>query len=137
MSPTTRRPGSVAEVLASEEGPAVAAFFDLDGTLVAGFTALVHSKERLRSREVKAAEALRLITTAIDFQIGRAGFDKLITDGARVDNIEFFCIHHGVNLKIKQWARRAAHQLRRDINHQLICQIFLCECARQYRSRFD
>ena len=55
MSPTTRRPGSVAEVLASEEGPAVAAFFDLDGTLVAGFTALVHSKERLRSREVKAA----------------------------------------------------------------------------------
>lgn len=83
MSPTTRRPGSVAEVLASEEGPAVAAFFDLDGTLVAGFTALVHSKERLRSREVKAAEALRLITTAIDFQIGRAGFDQLITDGAR------------------------------------------------------
>jgi putative phosphoserine phosphatase/1-acylglycerol-3-phosphate O-acyltransferase len=50
---------------------------------VAGFTALVHSKERLRSREVKAAEALRLITTAIDFQIGRAGFDQLITDGAR------------------------------------------------------
>lgn len=25
----------------------------------------------------------------------------ILTDGARVDNMEFFCIHHGVNLKIK------------------------------------
>lgn len=76
-------PGSVAEILASPQGPEVAVFFDLDGTLVAGFTALVHSKHRLRSREVKAAEALTLIATAIDFQIGRAGFDQLITGGAR------------------------------------------------------
>lgn len=76
-------PGSVAEILASPEGPQIAAFFDLDGTLVAGFTALVHSRHRLRSRDVRAAEALTLIATAIDFQIGRAGFDQLITGGAR------------------------------------------------------
>lgn len=74
--------GSIAEVLASPAGPQVAAYFDLDGTLVAGFTALVHSKHQLLSREVGAAEALRLISTAIDFQLGRAGFDKLITGGA-------------------------------------------------------
>ena len=36
-----RLPGSVAEILASPEGPKVGAFFDLDGTLVAGFTAAV------------------------------------------------------------------------------------------------
>ncbi len=78
-----RTPGSVAEVLAAPEGPHIAAFFDLDGTLVAGFTALVHSKHRLRSREVRAAEALRLVATAIDFQIGRTGFDQLITDSAK------------------------------------------------------
>ena len=33
-----RLPGSVAEIEASPEGPEVGAFFDLDGTLVAGFT---------------------------------------------------------------------------------------------------
>ncbi len=80
---TPATPGTPEEVLASPEGPAVAAFFDLDGTLVAGFTALVHSKHRLRSREVKAAEALRLVATALDFQLGRTGFDDLIIGSAK------------------------------------------------------
>lgn len=83
MSRGPLTPGSVAEVLAAPAGPHIAAFFDVDGTIVAGFTALVHSRRRLRSREVRIAEALRLATTAIEFQVGRAGFDKLITDGAR------------------------------------------------------
>lgn len=78
-----REPGSVAEILSSPTGPQVAAFFDLDGTLVAGFTALVHSKARLKSRQVKAAEAARLVAVALDFQLGRAGFDKLIIASAR------------------------------------------------------
>lgn len=78
-----RSPGSVAEVLASPKGKQIAAFFDLDGTLVAGFTALVHSKHRLRSREVKAAEALRLVATALDFKLGRTGFDELIISSAK------------------------------------------------------
>ena len=34
-----RLPGSVAEIMASPPGPEIGAFFDLDGTLVAGFTA--------------------------------------------------------------------------------------------------
>lgn len=34
--PDLRLPGSVAEILASPEGPGIGAFFDLDGTLVAG-----------------------------------------------------------------------------------------------------
>jgi putative phosphoserine phosphatase/1-acylglycerol-3-phosphate O-acyltransferase len=33
-----RLPGSVAEIQASPAGPHIGAFFDLDGTLVAGFT---------------------------------------------------------------------------------------------------
>ena len=36
-----RLPGSVAEIVASPAGPRVGAFFDLDGTLVAGFTAML------------------------------------------------------------------------------------------------
>ena len=39
-----RLPGSVAEVDASPEGPHIGAFFDLDGTLVAGFTVAAVTK---------------------------------------------------------------------------------------------
>src|SRR5258707_1236429 len=49
MTTPLRLPGSVAEVDASPPGPSVGAFFDLDGTLVAGFTvAAVHGVD-LRS----------------------------------------------------------------------------------------
>ncbi|HUE32946.1 MAG TPA: HAD-IB family hydrolase, partial [Mycobacterium sp.] len=46
-----RLPGSVAEILASAPGPKIGAFFDLDGTLVAGFTAVILTQERLRRRD--------------------------------------------------------------------------------------
>ena len=58
MTPPLRLPGSVAEVDASPEGPAVGAFFDLDGTLVAGFTVAAVTRDRLRHREVGAGEEL-------------------------------------------------------------------------------
>jgi putative phosphoserine phosphatase/1-acylglycerol-3-phosphate O-acyltransferase len=41
-----RLPGSVAEIMASPPGPKIGAFFDLDGTLVAGFTAVILTQER-------------------------------------------------------------------------------------------
>ena len=47
-----RLPGSVAEVMASPAGPKVGAFFDLDGTLVAGFTGVILTRERFRSRDM-------------------------------------------------------------------------------------
>lgn len=47
-----RVPGSVAEVMASPAGPRIGAFFDLDGTLVAGFTAVILTQERFRSRDM-------------------------------------------------------------------------------------
>ena len=50
-SRNARLPGSVAEVMASPPGPRVGAFFDLDGTLVAGFTAVILTRERFRSRD--------------------------------------------------------------------------------------
>jgi putative phosphoserine phosphatase / 1-acylglycerol-3-phosphate O-acyltransferase len=43
-----RLPGSVAEVEASPPGPRVGAFFDLDGTLVAGFTGVIMTRNRSR-----------------------------------------------------------------------------------------
>ena len=55
-----RLPGSVAEIMASPPGPKIGAFFDLDGTLVAGFTAVILTQERLRRRELRADDLPRL-----------------------------------------------------------------------------
>ncbi len=52
-----RLPGSVAEIDASPEGPEIGAFFDVDGTLVAGYTASIHMRERLRSVSVTGSGA--------------------------------------------------------------------------------
>ena len=77
-----RLPGSVAEVEAGPEGPGIGAFFDLDGTLVAGFTVAAHTMDRLRRRQVGAGEFLRMTQLAVEYKLGRRDIDALIEDGA-------------------------------------------------------
>jgi putative phosphoserine phosphatase/1-acylglycerol-3-phosphate O-acyltransferase len=78
-----RLPGSVAEVNASPEGPRVGAFFDLDGTLVAGFTVAAVTKDRLRRREVGAGEFLRMMQLALEYRLGRHQFENVIEGSVR------------------------------------------------------
>ena len=78
-----RLPGSVAEVDASPEGPQTGAFFDLDGTLVAGFTAAAVTKDRLRHREVGASEFLHMMQLAVEYRLGRRQFENVIESAAR------------------------------------------------------
>ena len=78
-----RLPGSVAEVEASRKGPRVGAFFDLDGTLVAGYTAVVHTQDRLRRREVMPGDFLTMMWLAAEYRLGRREFDSLIEAAAR------------------------------------------------------
>ena len=66
-----RLPGSVAEVEASPEGPRMGAFFDLDGTLVAGFTVLADTRDRLRRGEVLPVDFLRMMLLAAEYRLGR------------------------------------------------------------------
>jgi putative phosphoserine phosphatase/1-acylglycerol-3-phosphate O-acyltransferase len=73
-----RLPGSVAEVEASPEGPQVGAFFDLDGTLVAGFTVAAVTRDRLRRGEVGAAEFVRMMQLALEYRLGRQQFENII-----------------------------------------------------------
>ena len=73
-----RLPGSVAEVDASPEGPGIGAFFDLDGTLVAGFTATAHTMDRLRHRQVGPGDFLRLTQLAVEYKLGRREIEALI-----------------------------------------------------------
>ncbi len=71
-------PGSVAEVLASPSGPTIGAFFDLDGTLVAGFTGVILTKERFKSRDMGVGELIGMATAGIGHQLGRVEFESLI-----------------------------------------------------------
>ena len=73
-----RMPGSVAEVMASPAGPRIGAFFDLDGTLVAGFTAVILTQERFRSRDMGVGELISMIAAGLTHQLGRMEFEDLI-----------------------------------------------------------
>ncbi|BAV42583.1 HAD-IB family hydrolase/lysophospholipid acyltransferase family protein [Mycobacterium ulcerans] len=73
-----RLPGSVAEIMASPAGPKVGAFFDLDGTLVAGFTAVILTQERLRRRDIGVGELLGMVQAGLNHTLGRIEFEQLI-----------------------------------------------------------
>jgi putative phosphoserine phosphatase / 1-acylglycerol-3-phosphate O-acyltransferase len=73
-----RLPGSVAEIMASPAGPQVGAFFDLDGTLVAGFTAVILTQERLRRRDMGVGELLSMVQASLNHSLGRIEFEELI-----------------------------------------------------------
>jgi len=79
-----RLPGSVAEILASPPGPDIGAFFDLDGTLVAGFTGVILTQEQFRRREMGVGELITMIQAGLNHRLGRIEFEELITKAAWV-----------------------------------------------------
>jgi putative phosphoserine phosphatase/1-acylglycerol-3-phosphate O-acyltransferase len=81
-SQVLRLPGSVAEVAASPPGPSVAACFDLDGTLIAGFSVKYLGQERMRRRDVSLSELVRTVGVSVGAGLGRAGFEDLFALGA-------------------------------------------------------
>ena len=83
MTGPLRLPGSVAEVDASPPGPGTGVFFDLDGTLVAGFTVAAVTRDRLRHREVGAAEFLQMMQLAVEYRLGRHQFENVIAGAVR------------------------------------------------------
>ncbi len=57
---------ALAEIEAGPRGPQIAAFFDLDGTLVGGYTGNAFFTDRLMKRDVPASEFVRTVVTAVD-----------------------------------------------------------------------
>jgi putative phosphoserine phosphatase/1-acylglycerol-3-phosphate O-acyltransferase len=84
MSEDMRLPGSVAEVMASPQGPGVGAFFDLDGTLVAGFTGVIMTRERFRNRDMGVGELIAMVAAGLNMQFGRIEFEGLINKATEV-----------------------------------------------------
>lgn len=73
---------ALATIQAAPEGPSVCAFFDLDGTVIAGFSAAYFSRQRLKNKDISLQEFLRTVNTAINAAIGKADFEDLLQIGA-------------------------------------------------------
>src|SRR5690349_24587011 len=72
----------IAEIAASTPGPRVGAFFDLDGTLVDGFTATAHASDRIKRRQARIGEVLGVIEASMRYRLGRMRFEHLLTRAA-------------------------------------------------------
>ena len=81
---SARLPGSIAEIEASPPGPEIGAFFDLDGTLVAGFTGVLMTRDRLLRGQMSVGEFIGMVQAGLNHQLGRSEFEDLIGKGARM-----------------------------------------------------
>lgn len=82
MGPTLSPPESLAEIDDGPGGAQVGAFFDLDGTLVDGFTATAHAGHRIRRRQAAFGEILGIIEASVRYRIGRMPFERLLVRAA-------------------------------------------------------
>jgi len=68
----------VAEVLQSPEGPEIGAFFDFDGTLISGYSAIAFIQEQVRRGNLSPRELMELVSTMVSFGIGNMGFSAMM-----------------------------------------------------------
>ncbi|MCX2713264.1 HAD family hydrolase [Mycolicibacterium sp. J2] len=72
----------IAQINSAPAGPRVGAFFDLDGTLVRGFTATVHAGHRFRNRQARFGELTGIIEASVRYKLGRMEFERLLQRAA-------------------------------------------------------
>ncbi|WP_029109476.1 HAD-IB family hydrolase [Mycobacterium sp. URHD0025] len=82
MGRTLSPPESLDEIGTGPGGAQVGAFFDLDGTLVDGFTATAHAGHRIRRRQAAAGEILGILEASVRYRIGRMPFERLLVRAA-------------------------------------------------------
>jgi HAD superfamily hydrolase (TIGR01490 family) len=73
----------VAEIALARRGRRVAAFFDFDGTMIEGYSALALMQHRARSRELSPPEMARLLVVGLEAATGRADFERVMRVGVR------------------------------------------------------
>ncbi len=78
----SRQHDPLAQIAAGPAGPAVGAFFDCDGTLVAGFTAVAHARDRIRRGQARIGEVLGVVEASLRYKLGRMQFERLMSRAA-------------------------------------------------------
>lgn len=67
------------EIQEAPAGPKVGAFFDVDRTLLAGFSATAFFRERLLSGRMGPGEALETVRGTLGYALGRTGFSGMVS----------------------------------------------------------
>jgi putative phosphoserine phosphatase/1-acylglycerol-3-phosphate O-acyltransferase len=84
----------LAEIEAGPKGPEVGAFFDFDGTLIAGYSGMVFFRDRIRRLQVSAGDLARSALAGLDMEFRGADVSKLMSvwvggwAGRREDELE-------------------------------------------------
>ena len=73
----------IREVNEGPDGPHIAAFFDLDRTLIEGFSAVEFAQERIVRREMSASEAAAQLSSLFMYATGSGNFASLAAVGAK------------------------------------------------------
>src|SRR5919204_6603661 len=68
-------------VEAAPRGRRTAAFFDFDGTLIDGYSAMAMMQHRWRRREMSPGEMARLLMVGIEAGVGKADFERFMRVG--------------------------------------------------------
>ena len=70
----------IKEVIQLPEGPQIGAFFDFDGTVIYGYSAVTYLREQLKRGDVKARQLPELVRTMAKFGMGSMGFSAMMTE---------------------------------------------------------
>ena len=73
--------GLVSEVEFSPEGPEIGAFFDVDGTLIDGYSAVAYFRDRLLARDVGTNELLRSLVESVNVEVRGRDVHRLVEIG--------------------------------------------------------
>ncbi|MFF3877809.1 HAD-IB family hydrolase [Streptomyces sp. NPDC001978] len=109
-------------------GPSTAAFFDLDGTIIEGYTVESVYRERLRHRDIGPGEFNRSALAALDMRFRGAPLDKLVgvafeaLAGRTEDELDEFgerLFRKDIASRIYPQARQLVHA-HRQAGHQVV-----------------
>jgi HAD superfamily hydrolase (TIGR01490 family) len=70
-------------VKAAPRGRRTGAFFDFDGTLIDGYSAMAMMQHRWRNREMSPLEIARLLMVGVEAGLGRADFERFMRVGVK------------------------------------------------------
>ncbi len=68
----------IAEIEELPDGPKIGAFFDFDGTLMSGFSAVTFLREQIKRGDFSPMEVLELVNSLTSFRSGKIGFSAMM-----------------------------------------------------------
>jgi putative phosphoserine phosphatase/1-acylglycerol-3-phosphate O-acyltransferase len=68
----------IAEILDLPDGPQIGAFFDFDGTLIAGYSAVAFIQEQVTRGNLSVRELVELVSAMGSFGIGNTGYSAMM-----------------------------------------------------------